>query len=103
MNSRELSRMIAQRLPDYTQDDVMAVLDTFIEVTREELMRPCGYIYLRHFGRLYIDFHPLQPGGVLKKRFPNWTLRRVYFRFIPTDELSAAVRLALTMNEDAER
>ena len=100
MNSRELSRAIAQRLPNQTQDDVSAILDTFVEIVREELMRPHGYVYLRRFGRLHIDYHLLQPGGMLKKRFRHRTLRRVYFRFTPTDELSAAVRLALMMDED---
>ena len=100
MNSRELSRTIAHRLPNQTQDDVSAILNTFVEIVREELMRPHGYVYLRHFGRLHIDYHVLRPGGMLKQRFRNRTLRRIYFRFVPTDELSAAVRLALMMDED---
>lgn len=96
MNSRELSRAIAQRLPDHTQDDVMAVLDIFVEIVREELTRPHGYIYLHRFGRLHVDHHFLQPSGIFQGRYRrDWTLLRLYFRFTPTLALKNVIRDAL--------
>ncbi|MHB8626998.1 MAG: HU family DNA-binding protein [Aggregatilineales bacterium] len=96
MNTRELCRRIAYRLPHRTQADVDDVLHAFVEVTREELMHPNGSVYLQGFGRLHVDRHGLRPAGVFRNRYrPQVTLRRLYFRFTPTDDLKAAVRDAL--------
>lgn len=96
MNTRELCRRIAYRLPGRTQAEVDDVLHAFVEITREELMHPNGYVYLHGLGRLHVEQHHLRPAGIFRNRYrPQAILRRLYFRFTPTDDLKAAVRDAL--------
>lgn len=96
MNTRQLSKAIAQRLPARTQADVEEVLSAFAEVVEEELVRRQGYIYLHGLGRLHIAHHFLRPSGIFQGRYSrSWTLLRLYFRFTPTRELKEAVRNAL--------
>jgi nucleoid DNA-binding protein len=99
MNTRQLSRAIAQRLPTHTQDDVETILTSFTEVVEEELARG-GYIYLHGLGRLHINYHFLHPSGVFQGRYNrSWTLLRLYFRFTPTRDLKDTVRSAIENSE----
>ena len=102
MNTRELAKVIAERSYNLTQDQVGDVLALFAEIVAEELARPDGYIYLGGIGRLHIDYHELRPGGVLNGHYwPGWTLRRLYFRWVPTDTLKEDIRQALIRAENA--
>ena len=93
MNTRELNRAIAARLPNRTQNEVQEVVTVLVEVVREELMEIGHSVYIQGLGRLHIEHHALRAAGVVRQQRPSQRyLQRTYFRFVPTDEFKQAVR-----------
>ena len=100
MNHSQTVATVAQRLRCLTKRDVGEVLDVLIEVWREALLQPEGYIRIEGLGKLYIEQQQLRSAGVIQARLrakhgaAPVHLDRYYFRFRPSDTLRAAVLAA---------
>ena len=100
MNRSQTVAAVARRLRHLTQQDVSEVLDVLVEVWREALLQPDGYIRIGDLGKLYIEQQQMRSAGVIQARLHDRYgtapafLDRYYFRFRPSESLRAAVLAA---------
>ena len=98
MNYNETVSAVARKLRQSTKREVSEMLNVLLEVWREELLRPGGYICIEDLGKLYIERQTIRSTGAVyrtlsqKHRSIPETLARYYFRFHPSGSLRAALR-----------
>ncbi|MEQ8674189.1 MAG: HU family DNA-binding protein [Aggregatilineales bacterium] len=83
MKHSEVIAEVARRLPHRTQRDVVEVVELLTEIWSETLMDGDA-VTMPSIGRLTVEVQVMEAGGVLKQ---HGTLRRVYGRFRPTENL----------------
>ncbi|MHB8624620.1 MAG: hypothetical protein ACYDBJ_10680 [Aggregatilineales bacterium] len=97
MNYNETVVAVARKLRQSTKHDVSEMLKVLLEVWREELLRPGGYIRIEGVGKLYVERQIIRSSGVVYRALSQKhkpvpaTLVRYYFRFHPSDSLRAAL------------
>ena len=100
MNYNQTVAAVARKLRQRSRHEVREMLDVLLDVWREELLRPGGYIRIDALGKLYVEQQTMRvPGAVrqtlARKQLPAPpTLTRYYFRFHPSEALRQALVVA---------
>ena len=58
MNTQQMVRQVARRLPKFRKREVQDVIDVLLGVMCQELAKPDGELHLRGLGTLYVEIHP---------------------------------------------
>lgn len=105
MNYNQTVAAVARKLRQRTRREVREMLDVLLDIWREELLRPDGYIRIDALGKLYVEQQTMRVPGVITRTLTHKqlpappTLTRYYFRFHPSESL----REALVVSRDSEQ
>ena len=98
MNQQDMINAIARKLYRFTRRDIAEVVEVMLELWQAELVKPEGYVHLTGIGKLYVEQQQIPGAGVVKDtlrhkygRLAPPQLKRVYFRFRPSERLKLAV------------
>jgi hypothetical protein len=100
---------VARKLRQRSRREVREVLDVLLEVWREELLRPEGYIRIDSLGKLYVEQQMMRVPGAVKKAMAQRrlsappVLTRFYFRFHPSESLRRALGVARAAEQEKSK
>jgi hypothetical protein len=100
VNYNQTVAVVARKLRQRTRREVREVLDVLLEVWREELLRPDGYIRIDALGKLYVEQQTMRVPGAVRRALAEQQrpvpplLTRYYFRFHPSESLREALLIA---------